>query len=168
MQEFRNIIQTIDDEEYIEEEMEEVLSKKVQSQQYKNLLSALNFSFDDLSKTSKETIQTISQICAELKIREPSEDFILTELIALENEEDELQSTLQDLQEKNKFYKQVEENISSLLESSNSHLEHLEQRIKESEENARTIEDRVNDILEPKSAEYSAQIKQIDVERLFC
>lgn len=156
-----NILETFQDEEFIDEEMEEALAKKVQNTHYKNLLSSLKFSFDDLSKTSKDSIQAISQICAELRIREPSEDLILTELIALDNEEDDLKRELQDLKEKNKFYQQVEENINEMLENSEKHVEQLNEKIKESAEYTKSIEDRVHDILEPKSAEYRNQINYL-------
>jgi len=152
-------------DEAVQNQIGETLFKESQNQSYKEFLNAINLNFDDLSKSSKETTHTISQITHDLMLREPSEDLLLSELISLINEEAALEHNLQTLKEENEFLRKVDEDIDAIIESSASYQKEVEGKRKENNTFAKSVEDRLNDILRPKNEEYSAQLSQLNVRK---
>lgn len=124
----------------------------------------LDFNFDDLSKTSKETIQNIAQIVSRQELRGPSEDLILAELINLSNADSQLERSYQDLQKKNEFLRQVNENLDAIVQKTTDYRQDLGEQKKDYVAFKRDIEDRISDILEPKNNEYAYQINVLNVK----
>jgi len=159
-------VEKAESDEAIQHQIGETFFKESQNQSYKEFLAAINLSFDDLSKTSKESVHTISQITSDLMLREPSEDLLLSELISLVNEEATLEQNLQALQEENEFLRKVDEDIDAIIESSGTYQKEVENKRKENNTFAKSVEDRLNDILRPKNEEYSAQLSQLNKKGL--
>lgn len=136
-----------------------------QNESYQPLHEALNFKFDDLSKNSKETADQIAHVASLLKIRTPDDAAILNELVTLKNEQGDLKQKLREIQNENKkFSKTV-----SLLDDSIKDWKSLQEEI-ENERNSyfkfkRDVNDRIEDILIPKDAEYEQQINLLNVSR---
>ncbi len=156
-------VEKSESDEAVQHQIGETLFKESQNQSYKEFLAATNLNFDDLSKSSKESIHTISQITHDLMLREPSEDLLLSELISLVNEEAALEQNLQTLKEENEFLRKVDEDIDAIIESSATYQKEVEGKRKENNTFAKSVEDRLNDILRPKNEEYSSQLNQLNV-----
>jgi hypothetical protein len=134
-----------------------------QNESYQPLFEALGFSFDDLSKNSKEIADQISQIASLLKIRNPDDASILNELITLKNEEADLKIKLREIQNENKKFSKVISLLDDSIQDWRSLQEDIERERNDFLKFKRDVNDRIEDILVPKDAEYEQQINILNV-----
>ena len=134
-----------------------------QNESYQPLFEALGLSFDDLSKNSKEIADQISQIASLLKIRNPDDASILNELITLKNEEADLKIKLREIQNENKKFSKVISLLDDSIQDWRSLQEDIERERNDFLKFKRDVNDRIEDILVPKDAEYEQQINILNV-----
>ncbi len=144
--------------------LKEIIGKlDPQNESYKPFLKVLNFNFDDLSKTSRDSVEQISEISQLLKVRFPDDTAITSSLFDLINEETNLRSELRDLKNENRRYDQVLSGLDKAIKD----WEETSGKMNKENENfvqfKKDANDRVEDILKPKNFEYQTTISATDV-----
>jgi len=118
----------------------------------------LNFKFENLSKYSQQQIEKIVGLGQLFKLRDLDDNVIISEYVNSINEESQLDEELKEKTKELERLKNIEKVLGNMQEDFDPCDNEINTKLKEFINFQSDVDDRINDILDPKSEEYQASI----------